>query len=141
MFNSFNFENIKIIMTSNSLSVTSSTGSSVTMFLLSQTIAHQNCSSDFNCNATLNQLINEFDNNPYAAFRDQSRFWIQRVLVPIIMVIGVIGNGITIVIMTRRRMKSSTNSYLAALATFDMLYLICTFVLSIKYYPNIENTR
>lgn len=136
-------------MTSNSLSVISSPGSlvtsssvsSVAMFLFSQTVAHQNCSSDLFCNETLNESINEFDHNPYAAFRDQSRFWIQRVLVPIIMVIGVIGNGITIVIMTRRRMKSSTNSYLAALATFDMLYLICTFVLSIKYYPNIENTR
>lgn len=52
------------------------------------------------------------------------------------MVVGIVGNTITMVIMTRRRMRSSTNWYLAALAIFDMLYLIFTFVLSLKHYPN-----
>jgi len=77
----------------------------------------------------------------YIEFRDLSRFWIQRVLVPIVMIIGVIGNSMTIVIMTRRRMRSSTNIYLAALATFDMIYLIFAFVLSLKHYPDISNVR
>lgn len=40
--------------------------------------------------------------------------------------------------MTRRRMRSSTNTYLAALATFDMLYLIFTFILSLEHYPAIS---
>ncbi len=57
------------------------------------------------------------------------------------MIIGVIGNSITIVIMTRRKMRSSTNSYLAALATFDMLYLIFIFVLSLSVYPNIKDLK
>lgn len=83
---------------------------------------------------------NEY-NDRYIEFRDQSRFWIQRVLVPIIMLIGVIGNSMTIIIMTRRRMRSSTNSYLAALATFDMIYLIFTFVLSLSHYPNAKNIK
>ncbi|XP_013782861.1 sex peptide receptor-like [Limulus polyphemus] len=72
-------------------------------------------------------------------FREQSRFWIQRVLVPVILIVGLIGNTITIVILTRRRMRSSTNNYLAALAIFDMLYLICVFGLSLSHYPGIQN--
>jgi hypothetical protein len=80
-------------------------------------------------------------NNVFIEFRDQSRFWIQRVLVPIITMVGVMGNCMTIVIMTRKRMRSSTNSYLAALAIFDMLYLIFTFVLSLSHYPNSNHTR
>lgn len=57
------------------------------------------------------------------------------------MVIGSVGNGITIIIMTRRRMRSSTNNYLAALAIFDMLYLIFTFILSLSHYPNIKQPQ
>lgn len=74
-------------------------------------------------------------------FQDQSRFWVQRVLVPIIMTVGVVGNTITIVIMTQRRMRSSTNCYLAALAIFDMSYLIFSFLLSFKHYPHIHEPR
>lgn len=43
------------------------------------------------------------------AFRDSSRFWVQRVLVPLVVIIGVLGNLITIYILTRRPMRSSTN--------------------------------
>jgi len=43
------------------------------------------------------------------AFRDSSRFWVQRVLVPIVVIIGVLGNAVTIYILTRRPMRSSTN--------------------------------
>ncbi|XP_064480517.1 FMRFamide receptor-like isoform X1 [Ornithodoros turicata] len=76
--------------------------------------------------------------SPYSQLLDSSRFWIQRVLVPIITIIGVVGNTVTIVIMTRRRMRSSTNSYLAALAICDMLYLLCVFALSLKHYQFIQ---
>ncbi|GIY89676.1 hypothetical protein CDAR_84021 [Caerostris darwini] len=74
-------------------------------------------------------------------FQLNSRFWIQRVLVPIIMIIGVIGNTVTIFIMTQRRMRSSTNWYLAALATFDMSYLVFSFLLSLQHYPNIHDAH
>lgn len=74
----------------------------------------------------------------YDQLLDSSRFWIQRVLVPIITLIGVIGNSVTIVIMTRRRMRSSTNYYLAALAIVDMLYLLGGFALSLKHYDFIQ---
>lgn len=74
------------------------------------------------------------DMEVYREFLEGTRFWVQKVLVPILMVIGVIGNSITIAIMTRRRMRSSTNNYLAALAIIDMMYLIFTFILSFRHY-------
>ncbi|RWS07722.1 FMRFamide receptor-like protein [Dinothrombium tinctorium] len=77
----------------------------------------------------------------YKNFLTGTRFWVQRVFVPIIMIIGVVGNSMTIVIMTRRRMRSSTNCYLAALATFDMLYLIFVFVLSLRHYPDMNDMK
>lgn len=42
-------------------------------------------------------------------FRDQSRFWVQYVLVPIVLIVGVMGNSVTIYILTRKSMRSSTN--------------------------------
>ncbi|XP_035222972.1 FMRFamide receptor-like [Stegodyphus dumicola] len=74
-------------------------------------------------------------------FQEQSRFWVQKVLVPIIMLIGVIGNTVTIFIMTQRRMRSSTNWYLAALAIFDMSYLVFSFALSFQHYPHIHDSQ
>lgn len=74
-------------------------------------------------------------------FQETSRFWVQKVLVPIIMIIGVIGNTMTIFIMTQRRMRSSTNWYLAALAIFDMSYLVFSFILSFQHYPNIHDSQ
>lgn len=76
----------------------------------------------------------------YKNFLLHTRFLVQRILVPSIMTVGIVGNVITIVIMTRRRMRSSTNNYLAALAIFDMMYLIFTFILSLSHYPRIPDT-
>lgn len=78
------------------------------------------------------------EESSYDALLESSRFWIQRVLVPMITLIGVIGNTVTIVIMTRRRMRSSTNNYLAALAIVDILYLLGGFALSLKHYEFIQ---
>ncbi|KFM65157.1 FMRFamide receptor, partial [Stegodyphus mimosarum] len=91
--------------------------------------------------STSNCSSEEVDDELYHRnFLIYSRFWVQRILVPSIMTIGIIGNVITIVIMTRRRMRSSTNNYLAALAIFDMMYLIFTFVLSLSHYPRIPDS-
>ncbi|XP_075220168.1 FMRFamide receptor-like [Lycorma delicatula] len=63
------------------------------------------------------------------------RFWIQRVAVPIVVFIGVVGNSVTVVVLTRRRMSSSTNTYLTALAVADLLYLLFTYYLSFVHLP------
>lgn len=88
----------------------------------------------------LEAQANELD-PAYAQFRDQTRFWIQRVAVPMLMVIGLFGNSITMIIMTRRGMRSTTNMYLAALAFVDMLYLVLTFLLGLSHYPNMAGPK
>lgn len=56
-------------------------------------------------------------------------------LVPLVVVVGLVGNFATIVVLTRRRMRSSTNVYLTALAVSDLLYLLAVFLLSLQHYP------
>jgi Serpentine type 7TM GPCR chemoreceptor Srw len=50
------------------------------------------------------------------------------------VLVGVLGNVITAIILTRRRMRSSTNVYLTALAASDLLYLLFLFSLSLAHY-------
>lgn len=72
-------------------------------------------------------------------FRDGSRFWIQRVVQPVVVLIGVLGNLITIVVLTRHRMASSTNTYLAALALTDLVYLVCMHALSFENHQDMKS--
>lgn len=59
---------------------------------------------------------NGYNNNNYTElvtwdteFRDATRFWVQHVFVPVIVIIGVLGNIVTIFILTRRQMRTSSN--------------------------------
>ncbi|XP_065212722.1 FMRFamide receptor-like isoform X2 [Planococcus citri] len=79
--------------------------------------------------------------SPEIVFLEATRFWIQRVLTPIIVFIGIIGNLVTIAVLTQRRMKSSTNTYLTALAVTDLLYLICFFLLSLQHYSGSDDSK
>ncbi|ESN90273.1 hypothetical protein HELRODRAFT_165916 [Helobdella robusta] len=63
-----------------------------------------------------------------------TRFVIQKILTPLLVLFGVTGNLINIVVLTRRWMKSSTNCYLCALAVFDSLYVLLAFSLSLHHY-------
>ncbi|XP_050307445.1 sex peptide receptor isoform X2 [Anthonomus grandis grandis] len=72
---------------------------------------------------------------------EQSRFWFQKVFVPLMVCIGITGNTITVMVLTRRRMRSSTNIYLSALAIADIMYLFLVFVLSFQHYKNIHHRR
>ncbi|CAG9763052.1 unnamed protein product [Ceutorhynchus assimilis] len=64
---------------------------------------------------------------------ESSRFWCQKVLVPIMVCVGITGNIITVMVLTRRRMRSSTNIYLSALAIADIIHLFFVFLLSFKH--------
>ncbi|XP_066254567.1 sex peptide receptor isoform X1 [Euwallacea similis] len=70
-----------------------------------------------------------------------SRFWFQKVLVPIMVVVGITGNIITVKVLTRKRMRSSTNIYLSALGIADIIYLFFVFLLSFKHYNNIHDRK
>lgn len=74
----------------------------------------------------------------YAPFLAVSRYVVQLVLVPLVLVVGVVGNSVTIVVLTRRQMRSSTNLYLTALAISDLLYLVFIFSLSIRHHPGMN---
>ena len=49
---------------------------------------------------------------------------IQRIILPIICTVGIIGIILTLIVLSRQNMKSSTNCYLMALASTDLLFLI-----------------
>ncbi|XP_046444956.1 FMRFamide receptor-like [Daphnia pulex] len=85
-----------------------------------------------------NQSVATTADPAFVHFRDESRFWVQRVLLPIVATIGVFGNGVTILVLTRRGMRSSTNAYLTALAIADLVYLLCVFWLSLRHYPHVR---
>lgn len=74
-------------------------------------------------------------------FMVESRHWVQRVLVPLVMCLGVVGNSVSMVVLTRRRMRTSTNNYLTALAISDLLYLVFVFSLSLQHHPDIKHPR
>jgi len=50
---------------------------------------------------------------------------------------GLIGNLLSVIVLTRKTMKTSTYCYLAALAVCDLLVVACTLVLLIKVRPHL----
>lgn len=87
---------------------------------------------------TLGNVTNNATAQEYASFLVMSRYVVQRILVPVVLVVGVVGNTVTIIVLTRRHMRSSTNSYLTALAISDLLYLVFIFSLSIMHHPGMN---
>lgn len=84
----------------------------------------------------IGQLDPEIENMKIAL--EEMRFVVQIILVPMVIVIGVCGNIITIAVLTKRHMRSSTNFYLTALALSDMLYLLLFFSLSLQHHPGMH---
>lgn len=61
-----------------------------------------------------------------------------QILFPIIMTVGLVGNTLNIVVLSRRWMISSTNYYLLALAIFDSLYLIFNLVIFLPTFDSLK---
>lgn len=59
-----------------------------------------------------------------------TRFVADRILIPVIVILGIAGNSCNIAVLSRPKMRTSTNVYLTNLAVFDMLYLIFMLTLS-----------
>ncbi|PVD37352.1 hypothetical protein C0Q70_04351 [Pomacea canaliculata] len=62
--------------------------------------------------------------DPHEAFYLQARFVTGLVIYPIICVLGLSGNILCIIVMTRKQMSSSTNVYLLSLAISDVVKLV-----------------
>ncbi|KAG8310362.1 hypothetical protein J6590_065544 [Homalodisca vitripennis] len=73
---------------------------------------------------------------PEFEFRDACRVWFHRVVQPVFCVVGMVGNLMTVVVMTRPGMRSSTNTYLTALALSDIFSLLFTWALTFEHYPD-----
>ena len=70
-----------------------------------------------------------------------TRLLCQKVLLPTIVLIGVVGNFLNIAVLTRRWMRSSTNFYLTALAIYDILYLVFALTMSLNHYSMVKTTE
>ncbi|TMW49726.1 hypothetical protein DOY81_005190 [Sarcophaga bullata] len=66
------------------------------------------------------------------------RHVVQRILVPCVFVIGLLGNSVSIYVLTRRRMRCTTNIYLTALAITDIIYLTMALLLSLQHYQYVH---
>lgn len=71
-----------------------------------------------------------------SASLQMTRFIAKQILAPILVTCGVIGNTFNIIVLRDRKMRSSTNVYLMALAICDSIYLTLMFALS---FFNCEN--
>ncbi|ODM87418.1 FMRFamide receptor [Orchesella cincta] len=92
----------------------------------------------YEINLNAENITSESDKRWEVVFKESSRFWVQYVSLPGVVLIGVIGNGITIHILAKKRMRSSTNVYLTALAVTDLIYLLFSFSMSWRHFPSIN---
>ncbi|CAL4108643.1 unnamed protein product, partial [Meganyctiphanes norvegica] len=117
------------------LSVGSSTGTSLEV--LATTTLIPGLEVDWpTSNATMDMASEDLEH--YSLVLDASRFIVQRILVPIVLMVGLVGNAVTIIVLTRRQMRSTTNLYLTALAISDLMYLVFTFLLSFSHHDGIH---
>ncbi len=66
-------------------------------------------------------------------------FWVNRAVVPLVTMFGVVGNLVTIRLLSKRKMvEGPTHVYLTGLASADLLYLIFMSTLSFTHYPNVH---
>lgn len=83
----------------------------------------------------VNDTILLQDNDTFAIVKPSmslyiTRIVVQRYLVPIVVLSGMTGNMFNIIVLLNPKMRSSTNTYLMALAICDSLYLLFTLTLS-----------
>ncbi|KAH8289787.1 hypothetical protein KR054_010967 [Drosophila jambulina] len=84
-------------------------------------------SESFDGNETVGEMFSE-------AETAEVRHVVQRILVPCVFVIGLLGNSVSIYVLTRKRMRCTTNIYLTALAITDIAYLTFQLILSLQHY-------
>ena len=75
-------------------------------------------------NATLELTLEEASAEPYAQFYDNARFITGMILMPMICVLGLTGNVLTLIVLQQKNMLTSTNVLLKALTVADTFKLL-----------------
>lgn len=81
------------------------------------------------------------EDDAFSWFYEEARFVTGLILYPIICTVGLVGNSISLVVLSHRKMVTSTNVFLSALAAADILKLLndllyfLDLVLLRVYYP------
>ncbi|XP_052822503.1 FMRFamide receptor-like [Octopus bimaculoides] len=101
-----------------------------------------NCTQIAMQNATATE---EAEEREYSEFYTQSQFITGLILYPIFCIPGIIGNALTIIVLTQKTMRTSTNAFLSALAISDMIKLMNDLMYFIvllisRSYPTIGKT-
>ncbi|KAK6178911.1 hypothetical protein SNE40_011392 [Patella caerulea] len=66
---------------------------------------------------------------PQENWEKEVEFYLNGIFTTIVITLGLIGNLLTVIVLTRRTMHTSTNFFLTALAIWDSIVLLSTFVL------------
>lgn len=66
---------------------------------------------------------------------------VSRVIVPIVCALGVLGITLTLVVLTRKTMRTSTNCYLIALSTADLVFLLLLGTILAEQHFDVESKR
>ena len=64
-----------------------------------------------------------FDSRQYRLFA-HTNFWVEGVVVAVVATLGVVGNAMASVVLTRKKMRNPFNLLLVAMAGFDTLFLL-----------------
>ena len=91
-----------------------------------QLFAQHTNSCDSGCNSSLQLDINQNQTvmDEYAEFYKLSQFVTGIVLYPIVIVIGLTGNTLTLIVLSHKKMLTSTNVFLTSLAVSDIIKLL-----------------
>lgn len=68
--------------------------------------------------------MTEFTDDEYKDFYERSQFICGMILYPVICIPGLIGNALSLIVLSMKNMKTSTNAFLVALAISDSIKLI-----------------
>lgn len=70
-------------------------------------------------------------------FVRQTQFVCENVLMPLICPLGIIGNGLSLCVLTRREMAAATTCFLTAMAVSDLLLLVFQVPMFFRINPDI----
>jgi len=68
--------------------------------------------------------VEHFEEEPTADMLDTASTVVYRVVLPVVCAFGVAGILLTLIVLSRKSMRTSTNCYLMALSVADLLFLV-----------------